>query len=256
MIEIRNVTRSFGELRLLDNVSLRVNAGETVVLIGPSGHGKSVLLKICAGLVQPDSGEVFIDGKSITRAKGLELDGIRNRMGMLFQNYALFDSMNVYDNLAFPLRATDNLPEDKIRERVMHALSLVKLSHAAELRISELSGGMKKRVGIARAWIRNPEIILYDEPTAGLDPVTGERINTYIKDFARQGSITALVVTQEMLSAFSVAHRLAFLYNGKILQCDTPERMRESNVPEVRQFINGLREGPLSYTMIKRRETM
>lgn len=254
MIEIRNVSKRFGDHELLRNVSLTVKRGETVVMIGPSGHGKSVLLKICAGLVEPDEGEVLIDGASITTSKGPALDKIRSRMGMLFQNYALFDSMNVYDNLAFPLRTNDNLTEAQIRERVMHNLSLVKLSHAAELRISELSGGMKKRVGIARAWIRNPELILYDEPTAGLDPVTGERINTYLKDFAKDRGITALVVTQEMLSAFSVANRLAFVYGGQVMQCDTPENMQNSKIPEVRQFINGLREGPLSYAPARRRE--
>ncbi len=257
MIEIRNVSKRFGEHKLLDNVSLTVNAGETVVLIGPSGHGKSVLVKICAGLVVPDGGEVFIDGQSITTARGPALDNIRRRMGMLFQNYALFDSMTVYENLAFPLRTNDNLSEAELDKRVMHNLSLVKLAHAAQLRTSELSGGMKKRVGIARAWIRNPEVILYDEPTAGLDPVTGERINTFLKDFAKQSRTTALVVTQEMLSAFSVADRLAFVYNGKIMQCDTPQKMRESKIPEVAQFINGLREGPLTNAgVVKRRESM
>ncbi len=257
MIEIRNISKSFGEQKLLDNVSLTVNHGETVVMIGPSGHGKSVLLKICAGLIEPDSGEVLIGGKSITTAKGPILDDIRRRMGMLFQNYALFDSMNVFDNLAFPLRTNDNLPESEIEKRVMHNLSLVKLSHAATLRIGELSGGMKKRVGIARAWIRSPDIILYDEPTAGLDPVTGERINTYLKEFSRNSKVTALVVTQEMLSAFSVATRLAFVYNGKIMQCDTPDAMKASRIPEVSQFINGHREGPLTNIgVVKRRETM
>jgi len=257
LIEIRNVSKRFGELKLLDNVSLTVNEGETVVLIGPSGHGKSVLVKICAGLVVPDEGEVFIGGESITKARGPALDKIRRRMGMLFQNYALFDSMTVFENLAFPLRTNDNLSEEEITKRVMHNLGLVKLSHAAQLRTSELSGGMKKRVGIARAWIRNPEVILYDEPTAGLDPVTGERINTYLKEFAKHNRTTALVVTQEMLSAFSVATRLAFVYGGKVMQCDTPEKMRTSTIPEVRQFINGLREGPLTNAgVVRRRESM
>lgn len=247
MIELRGIRKSFGDLELIRGVDLTVERNETVVLIGPPGNGKSVLLKICAGLIEPDEGEVLIDGRRITGAKGRDLDEIRERMGMLFQNYALFDSMTIFDNLAFILRQRTTLTEEEIAGRVDHVLGQVKLRGSVEwLKPSELSGGMKKRVGVARAWIMRPEIILYDEPTAGLDPVTSERINVLLKAYAREHDTTSLVVTQEMWSAFSVADRMAFLHEGEIRQVGTPDELQQSSDPAVRQFLQGLLDGPLT----------
>ncbi len=246
MIEIRGIRKSFGDYELLRGVNLRMEKGETLSLIGPPGCGKSVLLKIVAGLIEPDAGEVFIDGKSITKARGRELDAIRARMGMLFQNYALFDSMTVAGNLSLALRELTDLTEEKIGERVRRALGWVKLKDVEDLKPSELSGGMKRRVGIARAWAMMPEVLLYDEPTAGLDPVTSERINVLIKAFEREHKMSSIVVSQDMLTAFSCATRMAFLCDGEIKQVGTPAEMRASANPYVRQFLQGLLEGPIN----------
>ncbi|MEW6777227.1 MAG: ATP-binding cassette domain-containing protein [Bdellovibrionota bacterium] len=245
MIEIKGIKKRFGDLELLRGVNLRVEKGETLVLIGPPGCGKSVLLKICAGLIEPDAGEILIDGKSITKARGRALDQIRSRMGMLFQNYALFDSMSVKENLALALRQLTDDSEERISERVKEALSWVKLKNVENLKTAELSGGMKKRVGIARAWVIRPDFMLYDEPTAGLDPVTSERINVLIKAFARDHKMSSIAVSQDMLTAFSIADKLAFLYEGEIKQVGTAEEMKNSSNPYVRQFLQGMMDGPI-----------
>lgn len=246
MIELRGIRKSFGDLELLCGVDLKVEKGETVTIIGPPGNGKSVLLKIVAGLIEPDEGEVLIGGKSITKASGLELDKIRQRMGMLFQQYALFDSMDVRDNLSFAPRELTEMREEEIHQRVREALSSVKLHNVEQLKPSELSGGMKKRVGIARAWVMRPEVIIYDEPTAGLDPVSANRINDLIREYASEHGATALAVTQEMLSAFYVSDRVAFLCNGKIMEAGTPDELRASQNPYIQQFLEGRLTGPIT----------
>ncbi|MCB0218843.1 MAG: ATP-binding cassette domain-containing protein [Chrysiogenetes bacterium] len=249
MIELRGIRKSFGDLELLRGVDLKIEKGETVMVIGPPGNGKSLLLKIVAGLIEPDEGEVLIDGKSITRATGLQLDQIRRRMGMLFQQYALFDSMSVRDNLSFAPRELTDLSEDEIHRRVRDSLASVKLKNVEDLKPSELSGGMKKRVGIARAWVMQPEVIIYDEPTAGLDPVSANRINDLIREYAKNHGATAIAVTQEMLSAFYVSDRVAFLCNGKIMEVGTPDELRASTNPYIQQFLEGRLSGPITDEM-------
>ncbi len=245
MIEIIDLRKSLGGKEVLKGVNLRVNRGETVVVIGRSGCGKSVLLKHIIGLMKPDSGKVIIDGVDITQLSRDELIQFRKRMGMLFQGSALFDSLSVWENVGLGLIEHSKLTQSKIREIVKKKLELVGLSGVEELRPSELSGGMKKRVGLARAIAMEPEIILYDEPTTGLDPIMADVINQLIRHLQHTLGVTSIAVTHDMVSATKIGDRIAMLHDGRIIFEGTPEETRETDNEIVRQFVEGRAEGPI-----------
>lgn len=246
MIEIVNLCKAFEDHVVLDNVNLTLRDGETIVVIGRSGTGKSVLLKHIIGIMKPDMGQVVIDGQDITRVDDNELNAIRLKFGMLFQGAALFDSLNVRDNVAFNLIEHTKTDEKAINKRVAECLEMVGLHGIEDLRISELSGGMKKRVGLARAICINPKIILYDEPTTGVDPIGADAINELIKELQGKLKTLAVVVTHDMVSAYKVADRIAMLYKGKIVEVGTPDEIKNTKNPVVRQFITGAAAGPIT----------
>ena len=241
MIELKNVSMSFKERRILNDVSFQVKTGETMVVIGPSGAGKSTLLRLMIGLLKPTSGRILIEGREITRLKEAELNKIRRNMGMVFQYSALFDSMTVGENVAFGIRQHTDMPEEKILSVIRRTLRMVGMMGRENVMPNELSGGMKKRVGLARAIALNPQIVLYDEPTAGLDPVMSSTINRLIMSTRRILGVTAVVVTHDMDSAFTIADRIAMMYDEKIIEIATPEEFRQSKNPIVQQFISGVR---------------
>ncbi|MDD2851279.1 MAG: ABC transporter ATP-binding protein [Desulfuromonadaceae bacterium] len=245
MITLRNVHKSFGSQKVLDGLDLHIPAGKITAIIGPSGEGKSVLLKHLIGLLQPDSGSVEVDGESIINLRRSELNRIREKFGMLFQNVALFDSMTVYENVAFPLEEKTSLSKDAIRGKVTAALEDVGLKNTGHKYPDELSGGMKKRVGLARAVVPNPKIILFDEPTTGLDPIIKRAIHQLIKDTHAKFGFTAVIVSHEIPEIFDVAQHVAVLFRGKILEYGTPEEIQESAHPAIRQFISGSLDGPI-----------
>ena len=253
MIEVRDVRKSFDEKVVLDHIDLTVETGETMVIIGKSGGGKSVLLKHMIGLIKPDSGRILIEGIDLADLSGRELDKLRMRFGMLFQSAALFDSMTVGENVAFPLVEHTNLAKQAISQRVDECLALVGLSNVVELMPSELSGGMRKRVGLARAIVMSPQILLYDEPTTGLDPIMSDVINDLIIAMRDRLKVTSVVVTHDMKSAYKVANRIAMLYNGRILETGTPKEIQESKNPYVQQFIRGEAVGPIQEGVPDRR---
>ena len=246
MIEIVNLCKAFEDHVVLDNVNLTLRDGETIVVIGRSGTGKSVLLKHIIGIMKPDMGQVVIDGQDITRVDDNELNAIRLKFGMLFQGAALFDSLNVRDNVAFNLIEHTRTDEKATNKRVAECLEMVGLHGIEDLRISELSGGMKKRVGLARAICINPKIILYDEPTTGVDPIGADAINELIKELQGKLKTLAVVVTHDMVSAYKVADRIAMLYKGKIVEVGTPDEIKNTKNPVVRQFITGAAAGPIT----------
>lgn len=245
MISMRNVHKSFGSQKVLDDLSLDIPEGKITAIIGPSGEGKSVLLKHLIGLLQPDSGQVDVDGESIIGLRRSQLNRIREKFGMLFQNVALFDSMTCFENVAFPLQEKTKLSKDEIRRRVLSALEDVGLKNIESKFPDELSGGMKKRVGLARAVVLNPKIILFDEPTTGLDPIIKRAIHQLIKDTHEKFGFTAVIVSHEIPDIFDVAQNVAMLYRGKILQHGSPSEIKNSNHPAVRQFISGSLDGPI-----------
>lgn len=245
MITIRNVHKSFGSQKVLDGLDLDIPDGKITAIIGPSGEGKSVLLKHLIGLLQPDSGEVEVDGESIIDLRRSELNRIREKFGMLFQNVALFDSMTVFENVAFQLQEKTSLSKAEIQSRVLSALEDVGLKNIENKFPDELSGGMKKRVGLARAVVLNPKIILFDEPTTGLDPIIKRAIHQLIKDTHAKFGFTAVIVSHEIPDIFDVAQNIAMLFRGKILQYGTPEDIKNSDDPAVRQFISGSLDGPI-----------
>ena len=245
MITLRNVHKSFGSQKVLDGLDLDIPAGKITAIIGPSGEGKSVLLKHLIGLLQPDSGAVEVDGESIVDLRRTELNRIREKFGMLFQNVALFDSMTVFENVAFPLEEKTALSKEEIRGRVLTALEDVGLKNIEHKFPDELSGGMKKRVGLARAVVLNPKIILFDEPTTGLDPIIKRAIHQLIKDTHAKFGFTAVIVSHEIPEIFDVAQNVAMLFRGKILQHGTPDEIIHSTDPAIRQFISGSLDGPI-----------
>ncbi|HIJ81643.1 MAG TPA: ABC transporter ATP-binding protein [Desulfuromonadales bacterium] len=245
MICLRDLHKSFGPQKVLNGLNLDIPDGRITAIIGPSGEGKSVLLKHLIGLLQPDSGDVTVDGESIVGLSRSQLNRIREKFGMLFQNVALFDSMTVFENVAFPLQEKTKLPADEIRMRVMAALEAVGLKNVEHKMPDELSGGMKKRVGLARAVVPNPAIILFDEPTTGLDPIIKRAIHQLIKDTHARFGFTAVIVSHEIPDIFDVAQHVAMLFRGEILQCGTPDEIMQSDHPVVRQFISGSLDGPI-----------
>jgi len=245
MIRIVDLHKSFVEKKVLCGINLEVKKGETMVIIGQSGSGKSVLLKHLIGILKPDRGEIYVDGEEITHLKEDELPRISRKFGMLFQGAALFDSLTVGQNVCFGLeRYTDYSPE-KIQELVAESLTKVGLRGAENLMPHELSGGMKKRVGLARAIAYRPEVILYDEPSTGIDPIRADAINELINIMKEELKVTSVVITHDMVSSYKVADRMAMLYKGRILMTGTPEEIKNSENQVVQQFIHGQAKGPI-----------
>lgn len=245
MIRLNDVHKSFGSQKVLNGLNLEIPEGMITAIIGPSGEGKSVLLKHIIGLLQPDSGRIEVDGESIIGLRKSQLNRIREKFGMLFQNAALFDSMSVFENVAFPLQEKTELARAEIRRRVLAALEDVGLKNVEDKFPDELSGGMKKRVGLARAVVLNPKIILFDEPTTGLDPIIKRAIHHLIRETHAKFGFTAVIVSHEIPEIFDIAQNVAMLYRGEILQHGTPDQIQASSHPVVRQFISGSLDGPI-----------
>ena len=243
LIRFEHLRKSFGPKRIYDDLQLSVSAGETLTVIGGSGTGKSVLLKCLIGLLRHDSGHIFFQGQDLTDFREEDFIGLRRHVAMVFQGAALFDSLTVGENVAYPLH--EHFPEmkpDEVRARVAEKLAMVNLPGTEHMKPADLSGGMRKRVGLARAIATNPEVILWDEPTTGLDPVTTETINQLILAMQKQLGCTSIVVTHDMMSAFTVSNRIAMLAQRRIVQVGTPEEMHRSTVPEVRAFLDARRQ--------------
>jgi phospholipid/cholesterol/gamma-HCH transport system ATP-binding protein len=245
MIKLVDLHKSFGRQKVLDGLDLDIEEGKTTVIIGRSGGGKSVLLKHIIGLLRPEKGQILIDGTDITKLNDRALNEIRKKFGMLFQEAALFDSMTVGENVAFPLREHTTMKEKEIRETVADRLRSVGLTGVEEKMPSELSGGMRKRVGLARAIAMHPQIVLFDEPTTGLDPVMTEAINRLIIDTQKNLNLTCIVISHDIRSIFDIGHRIAMLYEGKIIENGTPEELKTSRNPVIVQFLAGSIEGPI-----------
>jgi phospholipid/cholesterol/gamma-HCH transport system ATP-binding protein len=245
-ISLRNVSKSFNGKVVLKDMSLDVQTGESLVIVGGSGTGKSVTLKHIIGLIQPDSGHVIVDGTDMCCMKAMELNEFRRRFGMAFQEGALFDSMSVFENIAFPLRRHTKMSEKEIRDRVAECLDDVHLQGVEKRRPSELSGGMRRRVGFARAISLRPEILLFDEPTTGLDPVISDVIADLIREMDQKLHTTTVTITHDMKVAFKIADRVAMLHGGRIIEEGTPADFQRSQNPIVRQFVEGKADGPLT----------
>ncbi len=239
MIETRDLSKSFGPVQVLRSVSFSLHDGETLVVMGRSGCGKSVVLKHLIGLMKPDSGDVLVDGESIVGLPERKLTDVRRKIGMLFQSAALFDSMSVGENLAFPLREQGVHDEKEINTRIAEALEMVDLPGEEEKMPADLSGGMRKRVGLARTIIGRPRVILYDEPTTGLDPVTSDSINHLIRRLQRRLRVTSIVVTHDMKTAFHCADRVTFLHEGRAHFTGPIAEFRDSTDPVLADFIQG-----------------
>ena len=240
MIEVRQLKKSFGAHRVLDGVDLRIEKGESVVIIGRSGGGKSVLLKHLIGLISPEAGDVLIAGESIARMTERQLLKVRRKFGMLFQGAALFDSLTVAENVGFVLRRERKLSESDIARKVDEALEMVDLGGTQDKKPAELSGGMRKRVGLARAIIYQPEIVLYDEPTTGLDPIVADSIDHLIVRVRERLDVTTVAVTHDMRSARRVAQRILMLHQGRVHFNGTPDDIFQSKDPLVYRFVNGI----------------
>jgi phospholipid/cholesterol/gamma-HCH transport system ATP-binding protein len=242
MIAVRDLHKAIGEQQILRGVDLDVAVGETLVIIGRSGGGKSVLLKHLIGLMQPDVGEIWVSGKNITGMSERQLTGIREKVGILFQSGALFDSMTVEENIAFPLREAGMRDTTALRDRVNRALEVVELEGQNAKMPESLSGGMRKRVGLARAIIRQPSCVLYDEPTSGLDPVVSDSINRLIRRLQQRFQMTSIVVTHDMKSAMQVGDRIAYLHEGRIYFDGTPVELQDCDDPIIQDFLLGRSE--------------
>jgi phospholipid/cholesterol/gamma-HCH transport system ATP-binding protein len=242
MIEVKQLKKSFGEKLVLQGVDMTIKDGESLTIIGQSGCGKSVLLKHLVGLLRPDSGQVLVDGRNLFTVKIKELYEIRKRFGVLFQGAALFDSMTVEENVGLALHQHSKMTEQQIAARVEECLNLVSLPGTQALKPAALSGGMKKRVGLARAIAMKPNYILYDEPTTGLDPITADSINDLIIALNRELKVTTVVVTHDMVSAYKISDRIVMLHKGVVVHSGTPQETRESTIPIVRNFVEGISE--------------
>ena len=245
IITIRGLKKSFKRNVVLDGLDLDIHRGETHVVIGRSGCGKSVLLKHMTGLLKPDGGQILFQNEDITEFNRKKLFQMRMHFGMLFQSSALFDSMSVGENVALPLRKHTVMGEEEIRGVVSEKLKLVGLTDVYDQMPAEMSGGMKKRIGLARAVVMNPSVVLYDEPTTGLDPIMADVINGLIRGLQSELEITSVVVTHDMKSAYEVGDHIAMLHGGKIIFSGTPDEVRSVEMPIVRQFIEGRAEGPI-----------
>lgn len=245
MIRLEKITKDFKTQRVLDSLSLEIERGKTTVIIGKSGGGKSVLLKHMIGLISPTSGSIFIDGQNIVGLNVNEMNDVRKKFGMLFQDAALFDSMTVAENVAFPLREHTKLKSSEIKERVTERLRLVGLPGSEDKLPSQLSGGMRKRVGLARAVIMDPLIILYDEPTTGLDPIMTDIIDNLIIETQRKLGVTCVIISHDIKATFKVAHNVAMLHEGRIIVFGLADEVKQCTDPVFRQFVEGRAEGPI-----------
>jgi phospholipid/cholesterol/gamma-HCH transport system ATP-binding protein len=245
-VSVEGLHKAFGGQKVLQGVDLNIARGESMVVIGGSGSGKSVLIKHIIGLLEPDAGQARVDGQVVAELNRTELNELRRRMGMLFQYAALFDSMDVGENVAFALRQHTKMNDAEVRDRVAEVLGWVGLEGVEEKWPAELSGGMKKRVGLARAIALGPEIMLYDEPTTGLDPILADQINDLIIDLNERLHVTSISITHDMVSAYKIADRIAMLYKGKIEEVGTPDEVQSSSNPVIQQFIQGRAEGPIT----------
>lgn len=247
VIKAQDVVKKFGDRTILNGINLDIYRGETFVIMGGSGCGKSTFLRHLIGALKPDSGKVFLLGKDLSTLNEDQMDAVKKKIGMCFQSAALFDSMTVGDNVSLPLREHTRLEKGVIDTVVKMKLELVGLRGFEALMPSQLSGGMRKRVGLARAIVLDPEIIFYDEPTAGLDPIVSGVIDKLILDLSKKLSITSVVVTHDMKSVFSIADRVAMLYEGRVLEVGTPQDIKKSSNPMVQQFISGSPDGPIKF---------
>ncbi|MFQ5840837.1 MAG: ABC transporter ATP-binding protein [Thermodesulfobacteriota bacterium] len=247
MIRVEDLRKSFNGLEVLRGVSFQIEKGEILALIGRSGYGKSVLLKHIAGLMRPDQGRVLIDGEDICCLRGKGLERLRSRFAFLFQNGALFDSLPVFENVAFPLREKTKLSDREIREKVLSELDQVGLAGAEHKYPGEISGGMIKRAALARALVREPEVMFFDEPTTGLDPIIAHAILNLIDSCHKRLNFTGIIVTHQIPRIFDIVQRVAMLHEGVVLITGSPEEICSSKDPIVKQFINGDLEGPLDY---------
>ena len=245
-VELRGVKKRFGDKVVLDGLDLTIQPGESLVVIGGSGTGKSVMIKCVLGILRPEAGEIYVDGKDVTRLRGGSREAIQKKFGMLFQGAALFDSLPVWENVAFGLIQGRGMKRRKARDIAMEKLAKVGLGpEVGQLCPAELSGGMQKRVGLARAMAADPEIIFFDEPTTGLDPIMADVINNLIVDTVKGTGTTTLSITHDLVSARKIADRIAMLYNGKIIWQGPTAEIDNSGNPYVDQFIHGREEGPI-----------
>ena len=245
MIKIIDLKKSFNSKKVLDGTNLEIEKGKITVIIGRSGEGKSVLIKHIIGLLKPDSGQILLDGQDITKMTERELNEVRRRFGMLFQGAALFDSLTVGENVAFPLREHAGMPEADLKKVIKEKLRLVGLKDVENMMPADLSGGMKKRVGLARAIAMDPEIVLFDEPTTGLDPVMSDNVATLILDTQRNLKTTYIVITHDISLTYKIADKVAMLHEGKIVEQGDVEYVKSSANPILRQFLEGRAEGPI-----------
>jgi phospholipid/cholesterol/gamma-HCH transport system ATP-binding protein len=245
MIQIRGLHKSFGPKKVLQGLDLDIEPGKTTTIIGGSGSGKSVLFKLIIGLLKPDAGSIIVDGEDITRMRDKDLYCLVDKFAMVFQGGALFDSMTVGENLAFGVRHSKGVSPAEVQATVDRCLAQVGLPDVAALMPSELSGGMKKRVAIARAIARKPSIIMFDEPTTGLDPILADMINELIIKVSNAPGTTSIVITHDMVSAYKISDKIAVLYEGNIIETGTPDEIRHTSNDVVRQFIEGRAEGPI-----------
>ena len=245
MIQLIDIYKSFGNNVVLNGLNITIEKGKITVIIGRSGGGKSVLLKHIIGLIRPDAGEIKIDGQDITGLNDRQLNKVRKKFGMLFQEAALFDSMTVGQNIAFPLVEHTNMKNSEILKIVREKLSQVGLGDIENRMPSELSGGMKKRVGLARAIALEPEIILFDEPTTGLDPIMSDVIGRLIVDIQSKLNVTCIVISHDIHGTLRIAHKIAMLHNGIIIESGTPEEIKKSSNPVLKQFMEGKADGPM-----------
>ena len=246
MISICDIRKTFGAQVVLDGISLEIEPGKTTAVVGPSGVGKSVLLKLIMGIMQPDRGEIFVCGHNVTTASSeAERNEIRADLGVLFQSAALFDSLNVYDNVAFPLRERLNCSRDEVHERVLAMLESLSLTRYAMNFPEEISIGIRKRVGMARALIVKPKVLLFDEPNTGLDPLVGQEVYDLIRECRERWGFTGVVISHELPEVFQVSDRVVMLLNGRIMEQGTPAELVASQNPAVRQFLEGRKDGPI-----------
>lgn len=247
IISLKNVTKVFQGKKVIDNVSFDVPCGETFVIMGCSGSGKSTLVRLMTGILKPEEGSIFIKGKDIAKISQEELDEVRKSFGMLFQYSALLDSLTVEENVALPLREHTKLADEIIKIIIKMKLSLVGLRGFENYYPSQISGGMRKRVGLARAIAMDPAIVFYDEPTSGLDPVVGGVIDKLIKDLSEKLLITSVVITHDMQSVFNISDKVAMVHKGKIIEISSPQEIKNSQNPYIQQFINGKPTGPIDF---------
>lgn len=245
LVQIERLHKSFNGLQVLSGVDITIHRGESIVVIGQSGCGKSVLIKHVIRLLEPDEGRVIFDDEDLAQLDTKQITAVRRRIGMLFQSSALFDSLTVAENVGLGLKESRRYNEQQIKEIVYEKLDMVGLTGAEQKSPEELSGGMRKRVGLARAIADNPEVLLYDEPTTGLDPIRADMINDLIVELNRKLTVTSIAVTHDMKSAFKIADRIIMLYQGKVEFDGVPDEIRSSNNPVVRQFITGSASGPI-----------